>query len=99
MDLVILNRSQMMRTTPELAPPSPSFHTTPTGGRLATTYDLACNRSHTRRFFNGCWDRIWDPQAPKPRPYQQATAARQRNRISKVFFRTAETLRFIKLLW
>ncbi|GBN65774.1 hypothetical protein AVEN_53941-1 [Araneus ventricosus] len=32
--------------TPELAPPCPSSHATPTGGRLATTYDLACNRPH-----------------------------------------------------
>ncbi|GBL79844.1 hypothetical protein AVEN_178705-1, partial [Araneus ventricosus] len=39
----------MTRITPELAPPSPNFHVTPTGGQLATTYDLACNRPHTRR--------------------------------------------------
>ncbi|GBM34437.1 hypothetical protein AVEN_226851-1 [Araneus ventricosus] len=32
----------MTRTTPQL-PPSPSFHVTPTGGRLATTYDFARN--------------------------------------------------------
>ncbi|GBM43040.1 hypothetical protein AVEN_234095-1, partial [Araneus ventricosus] len=40
MDLIILNHSQMTRTTPELAPPSRNFHATPTGGRLATMYDL-----------------------------------------------------------
>ncbi|GBO05487.1 hypothetical protein AVEN_57977-1 [Araneus ventricosus] len=34
----------MTRTTPELEAPSPSFHAAPTGGCLATTYDLACNR-------------------------------------------------------
>ncbi|GBN07641.1 hypothetical protein AVEN_228397-1 [Araneus ventricosus] len=33
----------MTRTTPELATPSPNCHATLTGGRLATTYDLACN--------------------------------------------------------
>ncbi|GBM74784.1 hypothetical protein AVEN_38714-1 [Araneus ventricosus] len=33
--------------------PSPNFHVTPTGGRLATTYHLACNRPHTRRIFSG----------------------------------------------
>ncbi|GBM30296.1 hypothetical protein AVEN_52700-1 [Araneus ventricosus] len=38
----------MTRTTPELAPPSPNFRATPAGGRLATAYDLACNRPHTR---------------------------------------------------
>ncbi|GBN01074.1 hypothetical protein AVEN_3627-1 [Araneus ventricosus] len=43
-DLVILNLGQMTRTTPDLTPPSPNFRTTPTGGRLATTYDLRCNR-------------------------------------------------------
>ncbi|GBM64031.1 hypothetical protein AVEN_252142-1 [Araneus ventricosus] len=34
----------MTRTTPELASPSPNFHATPTGGRLATAYDLACSK-------------------------------------------------------
>ncbi|GFV77003.1 hypothetical protein TNCV_690731 [Trichonephila clavipes] len=31
-DHVILNHGQVTRTTPELAPPSPNYHTTPTGG-------------------------------------------------------------------
>ncbi|GBM09915.1 hypothetical protein AVEN_86803-1 [Araneus ventricosus] len=69
-DLVILNRGQMTRTTPELAPPlSPNFHATPTGGRLATTYDLTCNRPHTRRNFGGIGFRTWNSPAAKPRPY------------------------------
>ncbi|GBM58500.1 hypothetical protein AVEN_212753-1 [Araneus ventricosus] len=34
-DLVILNRGQMTRTTPELAPASRSFRATPARGRLA----------------------------------------------------------------
>ncbi|GBM63961.1 hypothetical protein AVEN_17547-1 [Araneus ventricosus] len=55
----------MTRTTPELAPPSPNFHATPTGGRLTTTYDLACNRPHTRRIFNGIGSRAWSPSGPK----------------------------------
>ncbi|GBM15889.1 hypothetical protein AVEN_258433-1 [Araneus ventricosus] len=33
--------------------PSPNFHATPTGGRLATTYELTCKRPHTRRIFSG----------------------------------------------
>ncbi|GFV89730.1 hypothetical protein TNCV_827221 [Trichonephila clavipes] len=33
MNLVILNNGQRMRTTPELKPPSPNFHTAPTGRR------------------------------------------------------------------
>ncbi|GBN61340.1 hypothetical protein AVEN_265253-1, partial [Araneus ventricosus] len=49
--------------------PSPNFHATPTGGRLATTHDLACNRPHTRRIFSGIGSRTWNPLAPKPRPY------------------------------
>ncbi|GFX48930.1 hypothetical protein TNCV_2797211 [Trichonephila clavipes] len=34
MDLVILNHHQATRTTHELPPPSPNFHTTLTEGRL-----------------------------------------------------------------
>ncbi|GBM43536.1 hypothetical protein AVEN_96196-1 [Araneus ventricosus] len=56
----------MTRTTPELAPPSPNFHATPTGGHLTTTYNLTCNRPHTRRIFCGVGSRTWNPPAPKP---------------------------------
>ncbi|GBN70497.1 hypothetical protein AVEN_256454-1 [Araneus ventricosus] len=56
------------RTTSELAIPSPNFHATPTGGRLATTYDLTCNRPHTQRIFSEIGFRTWNPPAPKPRP-------------------------------
>ncbi|GBM98301.1 hypothetical protein AVEN_217698-1 [Araneus ventricosus] len=68
----------MTRTTPELAPPSPDFHATPTGGRLTTTYDLTCNRPHTRRIFSGIGSRTWNPPAstrylttrpPRPHDY------------------------------
>ncbi|GBM99096.1 hypothetical protein AVEN_138935-1 [Araneus ventricosus] len=55
----------MTRTTPGLELPSPSFHTTPTGGRLATTYDLACNRPNTRRIFSGIGFRTWKHSGPK----------------------------------
>ncbi|GBN31964.1 hypothetical protein AVEN_265879-1 [Araneus ventricosus] len=41
----------MTRATPRLPTPSPNFRATPTGGRLATTYDLASNSPHTRRIF------------------------------------------------
>ncbi|GBN61473.1 hypothetical protein AVEN_170406-1 [Araneus ventricosus] len=58
----------MTRTTPELAPPSPNFRATPTGGRLATTYDLACNRPHTRRIFSGIGFRTCDPSRCKQPP-------------------------------
>ncbi|GBN31657.1 hypothetical protein AVEN_174850-1 [Araneus ventricosus] len=63
----------MTRTTSELAPPSPNFRATPMGGRLATTYDLTCNRPHTRRIFSGIGFRTCDPSGPDltttlPRP-------------------------------
>ncbi|GBN08988.1 hypothetical protein AVEN_215965-1 [Araneus ventricosus] len=45
------------------------FYATPTGGRLTTTYDLTCNRPHTRRIFSGIGSRTWNPPTPKPRPY------------------------------
>ncbi|GBN70294.1 hypothetical protein AVEN_249713-1 [Araneus ventricosus] len=49
--------------------PSPKFNATPAGGRLATTYDLACSRSHTRWIFSGIGFRAWIPPAPRPIPY------------------------------
>ncbi|GBM89006.1 hypothetical protein AVEN_51210-1 [Araneus ventricosus] len=68
----------MTRTTPELAPPSPNFRATPTGGRLATTYDLACNRPHTRRIFSGIGFRTCDPPTEvttrPPRPPQASVS-------------------------
>ncbi|GBN98949.1 hypothetical protein AVEN_110915-1 [Araneus ventricosus] len=45
------------------------FCATPTGGRLATTYDLACNRPHTRRIFSGIGFRTCNPPVPRSRPY------------------------------
>ncbi|GFU47535.1 hypothetical protein TNCV_2000381 [Trichonephila clavipes] len=35
-DHVILNHGEVTWTTPELAPPSPNYHTTPTGGRFSS---------------------------------------------------------------
>ncbi|GFY30547.1 hypothetical protein TNCV_3523101 [Trichonephila clavipes] len=35
-DHVILNHGQVTWTTPELAPLSPNYHTTPTGGRFSS---------------------------------------------------------------
>ncbi|GBO28401.1 hypothetical protein AVEN_212594-1 [Araneus ventricosus] len=68
MDIVMLNRCQMTRATPEPAPPSPSFRATPSGERLATTYDLAYSRPHTRRVFGGIGFRTCDPPVMKSRP-------------------------------
>ncbi|GBM45108.1 hypothetical protein AVEN_251836-1 [Araneus ventricosus] len=46
---------------------SPNFRAIPVEGCLATTYDLACNRPHTRRIFSGI--RFRASPTPKPRPY------------------------------
>ncbi|GFU52961.1 transposable element Tcb2 transposase [Trichonephila clavipes] len=35
-DHVILNHGQVTWTTPDLAPPSPNYHTTPMGGRFSS---------------------------------------------------------------
>ncbi|GBO28157.1 hypothetical protein AVEN_97396-1 [Araneus ventricosus] len=50
-------------------PPSPNLNATPTGGRLATTYDVVCSRPHTLRMFGGAGFRTWNNPALKPRPY------------------------------
>ncbi|GBL71949.1 hypothetical protein AVEN_114995-1 [Araneus ventricosus] len=41
---------------------------TPARGRLATTYDLACKRQHTRRIFEGMGFRACDPPVRRWRP-------------------------------
>ncbi|GBN59774.1 hypothetical protein AVEN_76855-1 [Araneus ventricosus] len=56
MDLVILNCDQMARMTPELAPPSPNFHTTPQGGRL--THDFKINVHQAKHMPDLQWNRI-----------------------------------------
>ncbi|GBM58983.1 hypothetical protein AVEN_249894-1 [Araneus ventricosus] len=62
MDLVILNRGQM---TTKLAPPYPSFHVTPAGGRLAPAYDLACSTPNIQRIISGIGFRTWNPRGSK----------------------------------
>ncbi|GBM64850.1 hypothetical protein AVEN_261987-1, partial [Araneus ventricosus] len=54
----------MTRATPELASTPPAFRTKPAGGHVATTYDLACSMSHTRRVSNGTGFRGYNPPAP-----------------------------------
>ncbi|GBL79229.1 hypothetical protein AVEN_64157-1 [Araneus ventricosus] len=61
----------MTRTTPGLAPPLQTSTPHPMGGRLATTYDLACNRPHIRRIFCGIGSRTWDPPLPETLPLGQ----------------------------
>ncbi|GBO15179.1 hypothetical protein AVEN_19488-1 [Araneus ventricosus] len=45
-----------------------TFHATPAGGRLATTYDLACNKPHTWRILSGIGFRTCDLTTGPPRP-------------------------------
>ncbi|GBM23046.1 hypothetical protein AVEN_67026-1 [Araneus ventricosus] len=50
--------------------PSRNFHAIPTGGRLATSYDLTCNKPHTRRIFGGTG---FEPGALRPQSRGLAT--------------------------
>ncbi|GBN83845.1 hypothetical protein AVEN_235116-1 [Araneus ventricosus] len=71
--LVILNRGQMTRMTPELAAP-PNFRTTPMRGRLTPTYDLICNKPNKRRIIDEIGIRAWSSLAPRPTPYHNILA-------------------------
>ncbi|GBN13729.1 hypothetical protein AVEN_238060-1 [Araneus ventricosus] len=56
---------------------------TPTGGCLATTYDLACNRLHTR-IFSGIGFQTCDPLVPRSRPYHGLNCNNKTERIYKI---------------
>ncbi|GBN00551.1 hypothetical protein AVEN_108066-1 [Araneus ventricosus] len=71
-DLVILNCSQMRRTTPDLAVLSKLPHHT---SSVESTHDLSCRKPHTRRIFSKIWFRAWNPLGPKLGPYHYTTAA------------------------
>ncbi|GFX40504.1 uncharacterized protein TNCV_2372881 [Trichonephila clavipes] len=53
MDHVILNHGQVTWTTPELAPPSPNYHTTPTREDVSALDRFNVHRCPTRRVFSG----------------------------------------------
>ncbi|GBL85951.1 hypothetical protein AVEN_63254-1 [Araneus ventricosus] len=63
-DLVILNRGQMTKATPELAASSPSFHSTPAGGHLAST-DLTCTRLAYMAVLR--WNRVSNLEISSPK--------------------------------
>ncbi|GFT39211.1 hypothetical protein TNCV_2897321 [Trichonephila clavipes] len=46
-DLIILHHGQVPRTTPQLAPHSPNFYTTPTGRRLSSRQIQRASHSYT----------------------------------------------------
>ncbi|GBN24117.1 hypothetical protein AVEN_271208-1 [Araneus ventricosus] len=49
----------MARTTPELATPLQTSAPRQRRGHLATTYDLVCNRPHSRHFLSRIGFRTW----------------------------------------
>ncbi|GFY26918.1 uncharacterized protein TNCV_930591 [Trichonephila clavipes] len=89
-DHVILNHGKVTWTTPELAPPSPNYHTTPTGVRFSsrllrhkTSHSLThsaldrfnVHRCPTRRVFSGTGIELVTRQATIRYLYHSATAA------------------------
>ncbi|GFX57286.1 hypothetical protein TNCV_2965651 [Trichonephila clavipes] len=48
-----LNHGQVTRMTPEMAPPSPNFHATPTGGHLSVDVFNRHQPPLKRRVFSG----------------------------------------------
>ncbi|GBM91092.1 hypothetical protein AVEN_135111-1 [Araneus ventricosus] len=48
---------------------SPTFRTTPTGGRLATTYDLTCYGPHIWWIFGEIGCQTWNLLTQKSKPY------------------------------
>ncbi|GFT98142.1 hypothetical protein TNCV_789561 [Trichonephila clavipes] len=49
-DHVILNHGQVTWMTPELAPPSPNYHTTPTGGEVTLQSNTKAKGDGSRNF-------------------------------------------------
>ncbi|GBM95803.1 hypothetical protein AVEN_165503-1 [Araneus ventricosus] len=75
----------MTRTTPELASPLQTSTSHKREDVWLSTYDLTCNRPHTRRIFSGIGFRTWNPPVPRPRPYHYATEAFESAREEAVF--------------
>ncbi|GBO22795.1 hypothetical protein AVEN_157228-1 [Araneus ventricosus] len=67
-DIVILNRGQTTRSTPEMA--SPLQPSAPHQEDVSPpTYDLGCNRSTTRWIFSGIGFRTWSVLPLNPEAY------------------------------
>ncbi|GFV01156.1 integrase catalytic domain-containing protein [Trichonephila clavipes] len=73
-DHVILNHGQVTWTTPELAPPSPNYHTTPTED-VSALERFNVHRRPTRRVFSGTGLEPVTKQATVRYLYHSATAA------------------------
>ncbi|GBM30211.1 hypothetical protein AVEN_165812-1 [Araneus ventricosus] len=65
MNLVILNRGQLTRTTPELANTSPNFRTTLLGGRSPSMYDLTCIEATCTVDLQWNWVSSLEPSGPE----------------------------------
>ncbi|GBM87328.1 hypothetical protein AVEN_53506-1 [Araneus ventricosus] len=65
-DLVILNRGQVTRTTPELALPLSEIPHRPSRRTFGHEVRFSAHHySHTRRFFSGIGFGTWSPPTPK----------------------------------
>ncbi|GBM21284.1 hypothetical protein AVEN_53857-1, partial [Araneus ventricosus] len=67
--LVILNRDQVTRATPETAPPLQASAPHQREDVSPSTYYLTSNKPNTRRIFSGIGFRTSIPPVPKPTPY------------------------------
>ncbi|GFX58108.1 uncharacterized protein TNCV_4048661 [Trichonephila clavipes] len=75
-DHVILNHGQVTWTKPELAPPSPNYHTTPHQREDVSALDrYNVHRCPTRRVFSGTGLELLTRQATVRYLYHSATAA------------------------
>ncbi|GBN35561.1 hypothetical protein AVEN_157061-1 [Araneus ventricosus] len=74
-DLVILNRGQITRTTPELASRLQTSAPHQRKDAWSLTYDLMCKRPHTRRISSEIGFRTWNPHPRSRDLYHQATTA------------------------
>ncbi|GBM53165.1 hypothetical protein AVEN_90415-1 [Araneus ventricosus] len=90
----------MTRTTPEFSPLSKLPHHI-NGRTLATMYDLACNRPHTRRSLSRNGFRAWSPAAPNPGLCHLTTVPprcnRKRHSIRKPLFSPSPSGFFLNL--
>ncbi|GBL80391.1 hypothetical protein AVEN_92295-1 [Araneus ventricosus] len=68
-DLIILNRGQITRATPEPAPHLQNYAPHQREDVCPSTYDLACKSPNTRRTFSGIGFRTWNPSSSRPTSY------------------------------
>ncbi|GBN23273.1 hypothetical protein AVEN_35958-1 [Araneus ventricosus] len=78
------------------------LYATPTAERLATTYDLTCNKPHTRRIFSGSRFRTLRPQSRDltTRPPRLPTYFQRKEKMTGgCLFQTAAGIKGVGLLY